>query len=86
MVVVLVIPFGLQASGLTAVDVTSPGPRIVHPFGLLALGVCTVAGALVMQRLGRAARERALRQCDVRHMAASMLAAVDSELAGGDGS
>ena len=54
MVVVLVIPFGLQASGLTAVDVTSPGPRIVHPSGLLALGVCTVAGALLMQRLGRA--------------------------------
>jgi hypothetical protein len=54
MVVVLVIPFGLQASGLTGVDVTSPGPRIVHPSGLLALGVCTVAGALLMQRLGRA--------------------------------
>lgn len=36
------------------------------------------------ERLGRAARERALRQCDVRHMAASMLSAIHSELAGGD--
>ena len=54
MVVVLVIPFGLQASGLTGVDVTPAGSRVVHPAGLLALGVCTVAGALLMQRLGRA--------------------------------
>jgi uncharacterized protein len=54
MVVVLVIPFGLQASGLTGVDVTPAGPRVVHPAGLLALALCTGAGALLMQRLGRA--------------------------------
>jgi len=54
MVVVLVIPFGLQASGLTGVDVTPAGPRVVHSAGLLALALCTGAGALLMQRLGRA--------------------------------
>ncbi len=54
MVVVLVIPFGLQASGLTGVDVTPAGPRVVHPAGLAALCACTGAGALLMRRLGRA--------------------------------
>ena len=54
MVVVLVIPFGLQASGLTGVDLTPAGPRVVHPAGLVALAALTGAGAWLMRRLGRA--------------------------------
>ena len=54
MVVVLVIPFGLQASGLTGIDLTPAGPRVVHPAGLAALAALTGAGAWLMRRLGRA--------------------------------
>ncbi len=54
MVVVLVIPFGLQASGLTGIDMAPAGPRAVQGTGLLLLGLATGAGALAMQWLGRA--------------------------------
>lgn len=54
LVVVLAIPFGLQASGLTGIDTAPAGPRIVHVTGLLWLALATGAGALVMQWLGRA--------------------------------
>jgi membrane AbrB-like protein len=54
MVVVLAIPFGLQASGLTGIDTAPAGPRIVNVAGLAMLALATGAGALVMQWLGRA--------------------------------
>ena len=54
MVVVLAIPFGLQASGLTGIDTAPAGPRFVDAAGLAALALATGAGALLMQRLGRA--------------------------------
>jgi len=54
MVVVLAIPFGLQASGLTGIDTAPAGPRVVHGAGLAMLALATGAGALVMQWLGRA--------------------------------
>ena len=57
MVVVLAIPFGLQASGLTGIENTRAGrppvPRMPQAWpgaGALATG----AGAVLMQRLGRA--------------------------------
>jgi len=54
MVVVLAIPFGLQASGLTGIDPAPSGPRFVDAAGLAWLALATGAGALLMQGLGRA--------------------------------
>ena len=54
MVVVLAIPFGLQAFGLTGIDALPAGSRVVQPLGLALLGACTGVGALLMRRLGRA--------------------------------
>jgi len=54
LLVVLAIPFGLQASGLTGIDTAPAGPRIVQVSGLLWLALATGAGALVMQWLDRA--------------------------------
>lgn len=54
LIVVLVIPFGLQAVGLTGIDPATAGPRSVHLPGLCALALATGAGALAMQWLGRA--------------------------------
>lgn len=54
MIVTLVIPFGLQFSGQTGIDLTPPGPREVHLAGFALLALLTGAGAGVMRRLGRA--------------------------------
>ena len=54
LLVVLLIPVGLQASGLTGIDLAPAGPRAVSAAGLLWLALATGAGALLMQWLGRA--------------------------------
>jgi membrane AbrB-like protein len=48
LLVSLVIPFGLQWSGLHGVDASLPGPRTVQWAGLLALGGLTGMGCLAM--------------------------------------
>ena len=54
LLVVVLIPFGLQAWGLTGIDLTPAGPRAVHTGGLLLLAAATGAGAWLMGRTGRA--------------------------------
>jgi len=54
LVVVVTIPFGLQASGLTGIDLTPAGPKLVDAGGLLILLAAAGVGGWVMQRLGRA--------------------------------
>lgn len=54
LIVTVAIPFALQFSGLRGLDVLAPAPRVVQPLGLLLLAALTGAGALLMQRLGRA--------------------------------
>lgn len=51
MVVVLSIPFALQAVGLTGIDTGPAGPRVVNAAGLAALALATGTGVLVMRRL-----------------------------------
>jgi membrane AbrB-like protein len=57
-IVVLVIPFGMQWAQSTwqlqAIDLAPPGPRVAQWPGLLWLALATGAGAWVMTRLGRA--------------------------------
>jgi membrane AbrB-like protein len=54
LIVTLTIPFALQWSGLQTVDILQPTPRSVDGAGLALMAVLTGAGALLMQRLGRA--------------------------------
>ncbi len=51
LLVVLVIPIGLQWAGLRGIDLTPPGPAHFHFGGLLGLGVLGLAGALLLRRL-----------------------------------
>ena len=54
LIVTLTIPFALQWSGLHGLDVLAPPVRVVDWQGLVLLGALTGAGALLMDRLGRA--------------------------------
>ena len=54
LIVTVVIPFGLQWSGLHGLDALPGATRAFEPAGFVLLLACTGAGALLMQRLGRA--------------------------------
>lgn len=54
LLVTLTIPFAMQFWGLQGLDVQPPAIRDVQPAGLFLLAGITLAGALLMQRLGRA--------------------------------
>ena len=54
LIVTVTIPFALQWSGLQGLDMLPPAARAVSPAGLALLAVLTGAGALLMDRLGRA--------------------------------
>ena len=54
LIVTLVVPFALTLSGLHGLDATLPGPRQVNLPGLGLLALATGAGALLLQRTGRA--------------------------------
>lgn len=54
LIVTVTIPFALQWSGLHGLDILPPTVRAVSWPGLALLAVLTGAGALVMERLGRA--------------------------------
>ena len=54
LIVTLTIPLALQWSGLHGLDVLAPPVRVVDWQGLVLLGCLTGAGALLMDRLGRA--------------------------------
>lgn len=54
LIVTVTIPFALQLSGLHGMDILPPTVRVVDWPGLALLAVFTGAGALLMERLGRA--------------------------------
>jgi membrane AbrB-like protein len=54
LLVTLTLPFGMQAWGVSGIDLAPPGAREVLPQGLAMLTVLTLAGVLLMRRLGRA--------------------------------
>jgi membrane AbrB-like protein len=54
LMVTIVVPFAFTFSGLHGIDLTPPGPRIVHWGGLGLLALATGAGARLMARTGRA--------------------------------
>jgi len=54
LIVTVAVPFALTFGGFSGTDAAVPGPRTVHPGGLAALALATVAGALLLQRTGRA--------------------------------
>jgi len=54
LIVTILIPFSMQFSGLHGLDLLVSGAREVNWGGLAVLGLATVAGAWVMERLGRA--------------------------------
>jgi uncharacterized protein len=54
LMVTLTIPFAMQAWGVSGLDPDLPGGRDVLPTGLALLSGLTLAGALLMRRLGRA--------------------------------
>lgn len=54
LIVTITIPFALQWSGLQGLDILTPTVREVSWSGLAPLALLTGAGALVMDRLGRA--------------------------------
>ncbi|HMN92149.1 MAG TPA: AbrB family transcriptional regulator [Hydrogenophaga sp.] len=54
LLVTVTIPFVIQAWGVRGLDVNLPGVREVQWVGLVQLALWTLAGALLMQRLGRA--------------------------------
>lgn len=55
LVVTLVVPFGMQFSGLQGLDVSTPqATRDFYMWGLLGLGALSAASAWLMQRLDRA--------------------------------
>jgi membrane AbrB-like protein len=53
-IVTVTIPFAFTWTGLQGLDASLPGPREVHLPGLALLAAATGAGALLMQRTGRA--------------------------------
>lgn len=54
LIVTLAVPFGFSLTGLQGLDATLPGPRVVDPAGLAMLAAASGAGALLMERTGRA--------------------------------
>ncbi len=54
LMVTLTVPFAMQFWGLSGLDALPPAIRDVQAAGLLGLGALTLAGSLLMQRLGRA--------------------------------
>lgn len=54
LIVTLTVPFAFTLTGLHGLDPTLPGPRQVNVLGLALLAAATGAGALLMQRTGRA--------------------------------
>lgn len=54
LMVTLMVPFAMQAWGVSGLDPTIPGGREVQVGGLTLLAALTLAGALLMRRLGRA--------------------------------
>jgi membrane AbrB-like protein len=54
LIVTVLIPFGMQFSGLHGLDLLVNGPREVNWGGLALLGLAAATGAWVMERLGRA--------------------------------
>ena len=55
LIVTLVVPFGMQFSGLHGLDVSTPqATRDFYMWGLLGLGALSAASAWLMQRLDRA--------------------------------
>ena len=54
LIVTVTIPFALQFSGLQGLDILPPPVRVVDIPGLALMALLTGAGALVMDRLGRA--------------------------------
>ena len=54
LLVTLTVPFAMQFWGVAHLDLATTGVRVVQPTGLAMLGVLTLVGALLMQRLGRA--------------------------------
>ena len=54
LIVTVTIPFALQFSGLHGLDILPPTLRVVNGPGLALMAVLTGAGALLMDRLGRA--------------------------------
>ena len=53
LLVVLIVPFGFQFAGVHGLDPFVPGPRQVHPGGLLLLMAATVAASLLLRRLDK---------------------------------
>lgn len=53
LLVVVLIPFGFQLAGIQGLDPFVPGPREVHPMGLVTLIALTASVALVLQRYKR---------------------------------
>lgn len=54
LIVTVLIPFGMQYSGLHGLDLLVTGVRDVHWGGLALLGLAAAAGAWALERLGRA--------------------------------
>ena len=54
LLVTVCIPFGMAFWGVSGLDLAPPGVRTVTGHGLALLAVCTLVGALVARRLGRA--------------------------------
>lgn len=54
LLVTLTIPFVMHGWGVSGLDLDTPGVRDVSPTGFAILAALTLAGALVMRRLGRA--------------------------------
>lgn len=54
LLVTVLVPFGMQFSGMHGIDVLPPGPREVYWPGLALLAVLASCGAWIMQKLGRA--------------------------------
>jgi membrane AbrB-like protein len=54
LLVTVMVPFGMQFSGLHGLDLLNTGAREVSPMGLAVLGGTTALGAWAMDRLGRA--------------------------------
>ncbi len=54
LIVTITIPFALQWSGLHGIDILPPATRVVDWPGLALMALLTGAGALAMDRLGRA--------------------------------
>lgn len=54
LLVTVAVPFAVQAWGVRGLDLGLPGVRVVHWDGLILLGLVTLLGAWLMDRLGRA--------------------------------